>query len=67
MTNSSDERQKVVEDVLRNAGSGDVLSVEQRLLRIARLGMDDVTAITPEEIKQVCFALVVHYHQLGIS
>ena len=66
VTNSADDRQRVVEDILRNI-SGDVVSVEKRLLRIARLGMDDVTAITPEEIKQVCFALVVHYHQLGIS
>ena len=56
----------MIEAVLRSEAS-DVISVEKRLLKIARLGMDDVSAITPDEIKQVCFALVMHYHQLGIS
>ncbi len=66
MTSYSETRQETIEAMLRNEAS-DVISVEKRLLRIARLGMDDVSAITPDEIKQVCFALVVHYHQLGIS
>lgn len=66
MTKSSEMRQETIEAVLGTEANG-AISVEKRLLRIARLGMDDVSAITPDEIKQVCFALVVHYHQLGIS
>ena len=61
-----ENRQKILDDLLRKPEE-ETMAVEKRLLRIARLGMDDAGAITPEEVKQVCFALVVHYHQLGIN
>ncbi len=65
MTGSFQDNQNIIEALLKPYE--DAMAVEKRLLRIARLGMDDASAITTEEIKQVCFALVVHYHQLGIN
>ena len=65
MTASYEKNRETVEEILKPRE--DVMAVEKRLLRIARLGMDDPDAITTEEIRQVCFALVVHYHQLGIN
>jgi hypothetical protein len=56
----------IVEAMLRTA-QDEMKSVEKRLLKIARVGIDDPTVLTQDEVKQVCLALVVHYHQLGIE
>ena len=45
----------------------DPMAVHRRLLGYARRGLDDPAALSRAEVSQVCYALVVHYAQVGLS
>jgi hypothetical protein len=61
---SFEDRQAQLDAMLTNS-KGEALSVENRLLKIAVKGMDE--PLTQEETKQICYALVIVYHQMGIE
>lgn len=48
-------------------GTADPLDVHRRLLGIAKRGTIAPESLDLLEIKQVCYALEVHYAQLGLS
>ena len=60
-------RQALIDDMLQRATTSDLIPIQQRLLASARRGMDDPRELSTEEIRNVCYALVVHYHQMGIE
>ncbi len=66
MSNSFEERQAQI-DALMKITQVDRIPVQKHLLGLARIGMEKPERLTSDETKQVCFALVAHYHQMGIS
>ena len=48
-------------------GTADILAAHHQLVALARRGVIGPETLTVPEIKQVCYALEVHYAQMGIS
>ena len=67
MTDPLTKRQAEIDALVEKTRVEDVLLSEKRLLRLASLGADDPKTLTPDDLRQICSALVVYYHQLGIS
>ncbi len=66
MTNSFEERQAQIDALIKNTQI-DPIPEQKRLLGYARIGFDTPEALTSDEIKQICDALIVHYGQMGIG
>ena len=66
MPDSFDKRQARI-DALIAETQVDQIPVQKRLLKLAKIGMDDPSSLTSIETKQICFALVAHFYQMGIT
>ena len=66
MSGSFEDRQAQI-DALLEETRFDKIPVQNRLLGLAKIGMDKPEALTSVEVKQVCYALVTHYLQMGIT
>ena len=43
------------------------LDLQRRLLNSAKRGVDDPASLSVTETQEICYALVVHYAQMGIA
>ena len=66
VTDTFENRQTHIDALLKSVRE-DPIPVQKRLLRCAKIGMEVPTALTSNEVQQVCYALVVHYAQMGIG
>ena len=66
MTGSYDDRQAKIDALFQDAQFAQI-PVQKKLLRLARKGSDHPTELTSQEIQTLCYALIVHYHQMGIE
>ena len=66
MSGSYDDRQAKI-DALFQSAQFDQIPVQKKLLELARKGSDHPADLTDQEIQTLCYALIVHYHQMGIE
>lgn len=54
-------------DALFEGPDGAATPVHERICAYAKRGLVNPENLSPQEIQQVCYALVVHYAQMGIG
>lgn len=60
------EAQSAIDSIFEQLGTRESLPANERILALAKRGVDAPEVLSHKELQQVCYALVMHYAQMGI-
>ena len=67
MTGDTSNDQARIDDLFANPLTPVPADTHKRLLSSAMRGLDDPASLSVKETRDICYALVVHYAQMGIG